>query len=82
MNLDQLSKANEIAKQIEDFKKNIERANYTQLENVVIRESSLKFNGIDEPIVIPKSLFRVVGKLILAEYQTKVIELETKFKSL
>jgi hypothetical protein len=82
MNLDQLSKANEIANKIEVCKKNIERANYTQLENVVIRESSLKFNGIDEPIIIPENLFRVIGKLILAEYQTKLIELETKFKTL
>lgn len=82
MDLDQLKKANEIAKQIEDCKTNLKRANYTQLENVTIRESDLSFNGIDDPIKIPKNLFRVIGKLVLAEYQTKLTELETKFKQI
>lgn len=82
MNLEQLENGNKIVKEIEKCKANIEAANYTQSESVVIRKTYLKVNGIDESIEIPESLFRVVGKLILSEYNQKLIELESEFRSL
>ena len=82
MDLEKLNKCNIIAKEIEHCKSNIQKANYTQSENVVLRSTYLKVNGLDESIEVPESLFRIVGKLVLSEYQQKLIELEKEFMSL
>jgi len=82
MTKEQLEKGNKIAKQIENAKANIEAANYTQFENVVIRNTHLYVNGLDKNIEIPESLFRIVGKLVLSEYRQKLIELEDELRSL
>jgi hypothetical protein len=82
MNLEQLEKGNKIAKEIENCKANIKAANYTQSEDVVIRKTYLKVNGLDESIEVPESLFRIVGKLILSEYNQKLIKLESELQSL
>lgn len=82
MNLEQLEKGNRIAKEIENCKANIKGANYTQSESVVIRKTYLSVNGLEESIEVPESLFRVVGKLILSEYNQKLIELKKELKYL
>jgi hypothetical protein len=82
MNLEQLEKGNKIAKEIQNCKANIKAANYTQLENVVIRKTYLKVNGLEESIEVPENLFRIVGKLILSEYNQKLLEFESELKSL
>ena len=82
MNLEQLEKGNKIVKEIENCKANIKAANYTQSESVVIRKTYLKVNGLEESIEVPESLFRVVGKLILSEYNQKLIELERELEAL
>lgn len=82
MNLEQLEKGNKIAKEIENCKANIKATNYTQSESVVIRKTYLKVNGLEESIEVPESLFRVVGKLILSEYNQKLIELENELRSI
>jgi len=82
MNLNELTRANKLAKEIENCKNNIYAAEYTQLENVEVRKTYLKVNGLDMAIEIPESLFRIVGKLILSEYKQKLIELEREFDSL
>jgi hypothetical protein len=82
MNLEQLEKGNKIAKEIENCKANIKSANYTQSENVVIRKTYLKVNGLEESIEVPESLFRIVGKLILSEYNQKLIDFESELQSL
>ncbi len=82
MNLTQLELANKLAREIENCKSNIEKSKYTQSENVEIRETYLKVNGLDGGIEIPKSLFRSIGKLILSEYEKKLSELEKEFQAL
>ena len=82
MNLEQLGKGNKISKEIENCKANIKAANYTQSESVLIRKTYLKVNGLEESIEVPESLFRVIGKLILSEYNQKLIELERDLASL
>lgn len=82
MNLEQLEKGKKIVEEIENCKANIEMANYTQYENVVVRKTYLKVNGLDKSIEVPESLFRIVGKLVLCEYQQKLIWLENEFQSL
>jgi len=69
-------KANEIIKLIERLKDDLKRANYTQSEGVVIRTSYLNFNGIDDRIEVPSSLFKVIGKLIVCELKDKINGLE------
>jgi hypothetical protein len=82
MDLKQLEKGNKLAKEIEKCKANIKAANYTQSESVFIRKAYLKVNGLEEDIEVPESLFRIIGKLILSEYNQKLIELETELQSL
>ena len=82
MNLEQLEKGNKIAKEIQNCKANIKAVNYTQSENDVIRKTYLKVNGLEESIEVPESLFRIVGKSILSEYNHKLIELESELQSL
>ena len=82
MNLEQLEIGNKIAKEIENCKANIKAANYTQSESVVIRKTYLNVNGLEKSIEVPESLFRIVGKLILSEYNQKLIELENELQSL
>lgn len=82
MTKEQLKKAEQLIKKIDIAKENIKWADYTQAENVLIRESRLSFNGIKGEITIPESLFRVVGKLILSEYNQELIELEKQFTEL
>lgn len=82
MNIEQLEKCNQLAKEIETCKANIDLAKYTQSENVVVRKTYLNMNGLEERIEVPETLFRVIGKLILAEYNQKLIELEKEFHSI
>ena len=82
MTYEKLEKGQYISNQIEKCKENIKLADYTQNEEVFIRCSYLKFNGIDESIEIPKELFRIIGKLIKSEYELKLIELCKEFDSL
>lgn len=80
MTFEQLEKGKILIKEIGKAKENIKHAEYTQLENVVERESFLRFDGTE--IVVPKSLFKIFGKLVLSEYNQKLIELEKEFNSL
>ena len=82
MDLEKLEKGNKIAKEIENCKANIKAANYTQLQNIVIRKTYLKVSGLEESIEVPESLFRIVGKLILSEYNQKLLEFESELQSL
>jgi hypothetical protein len=82
MTLEQLKRGNEIAREIQTCKNNIRKAQYTQYESVSIRSTKLEVMGLESSIEVPKTLFRTIGKLILSEYQQKLIELEDELKSL
>lgn len=82
MTKETLDKANELANKLEECKKNLKKIEYTQSENVVIRESYLRCNGILESVEIPKSLFRVVGKLIKSEYIQEISKLQKELDEL
>ena len=78
MTKETLEKANDLANKLEECKNNLQKIGYTQIENVVIRESYLRCNGIKDSIKIPKSLFRVVGKLIESEYIQEINKLQNE----
>ena len=82
MDLEKLAKSNAIYKDIAKCNLNIQRANYTQAEDVLIRETYLTVNGIKDVVEVPKSLFRTIGKLILSEYEKQLIELQKEFDEL
>jgi len=82
MNTETLERANAIRKRIKVCKENIEMAEYTQSEDIVVREMLCKFNGYRTEMTIPPSLWRVVGKLVLAEYQQELNALESEFQNL
>ena len=81
MTHDNLEKAILISKQIKSIEENIKRAEYTQNESVVIRSTYLNGNG-SETIEIPESLFRIIGKLIISEYQQELNKLKKEFETL
>lgn len=81
MDLEKLQIANELAKQIEILKANIKNAEWTQSEQVKEREMYLHFNGT-QPIYIPPSLFRTIGKLVLSELREDLKKAEEKFENL
>lgn len=81
MTQENLKKAILISERIQNIKKNIKQAEYTQNESVVVRETYLSGNGFDT-IIIPDSLFRIIGKLIISEYQHELINLENQFEAL
>jgi len=82
MTKETLEKANDLANKLEESKKNLSKIGYTQSENVVIRESYLRCNGIEDSVTIPKSLFRVIGKLIESEYIQEIKKLQKELDEL
>ena len=81
MTHDNLERAILISEQIKSIEGNIKRAEYTQNESVVIRSTYLNGNGF-ETIEIPESLFRIIGKLIISEYQQELNKLKKEFETL
>lgn len=82
MTQENLERGNMIMELLEINKSNMKGANYMLSENVVERKSYLKFNGVDEPIIIPESLFRTIGKLIQAEMIKEHQDLTKEFESM
>ena len=81
MNLEQLEAAKKLAEQIEVCKTFIAKAKWTQYDNVKERPTVFKME-FDSEIVIPETLFKIFGKLLLAEYQQKLAELQKQFNDL
>lgn len=77
-----LKKANELANKLEEYKHNLKKIGYTQSENVTARRSYLSFNGIESSVEVPKTLFRVIGKLVEAEYIKEINELQKELNDL
>jgi hypothetical protein len=77
-----LKRCNELAKEIKLIKIYLETAKHTQSENVVATPMIFDFTGYDKQLLAPESLFRIIGKLILDEYEQKLIELEKEFFNL
>ena len=77
-----LEKGRKIVSQLNTCRANLEKVKYTQNEEIEIRESSLAFNGIHGEITVPKSLFRVIGKLIESEYIQHISKLEKELEKL
>ena len=82
MTTEKLEKAVALQGKIMRCKREIEKANYMLDENVVIRETALSVNGLDADVIVPESLFRVIGKLIISEYQCKLKKLQDEFNAL
>jgi hypothetical protein len=83
MNIETLQRATNIQERIKFVREQIKHAEYTQAETIVPREMRCKFNGLrDGEMVIPQALWRVVGKLVLSEYQQELKSLVEEFESL
>ena len=78
MDSEKLRRANVLEEQIERCKENIKKAEWTQSESVAVREMHLEICS-DKNVVVPVTLFKIVGKLILVEHQQRLIELEKEF---
>lgn len=82
MEKDKLNKANELSKKIETIKGQIKQISFSQIEEFVPRKIYLSFNGSEEGLYAPESLFKVITKLVLVEHQLELIKLEKEFKEL
>jgi hypothetical protein len=77
-----LKKANELNERLIKYKKILKDVGYTQSENVVSRKSYLEFNGIEDNVPIPASLFKVIGKLIESEYIGEISRIQNELDNL
>lgn len=82
MKIEALQRGTAIQERIKFLRKQIDRAEYTQSDQVTPRVMRARFIGHDEDLIIPESLWRVVGKLVLAEYQDELRKLEIEFEQL
>ena len=76
----ELSRINDLSKRIKELELNIKSCEFSQSENVVIRGGTFNFNA--GSIEVPKELFRLIGKLVLAENTIELLELKHEFKNL
>jgi hypothetical protein len=82
MTKEKLKRCNELAKEIKETEDNIKIAKFTQSETLPQRPMYIEFLGSEQIFKAPDTLFKIIGKLILNEYQQKLIELETEFDNL
>jgi hypothetical protein len=82
MDIEKLEKANSLNEGIKICQMQIKILNYMVHNDVSERDSYLTFTGAKKDIIIPQSLFKVIGKIILAEYQHRINELENEFRNL
>ncbi len=82
MNQESLKRGNAIQDRIKVLKLQINRAEYTQADDITPRIMRARFIGHDEDLILPASIWRVVGKLVLAEYQEELRKLEIEFEQL
>jgi hypothetical protein len=82
MTKQQVRKAQELLCDIERCEMQIGKISHYQSENFAPRETYLKITGMENDIIVPESLFRVITKLVLSEYNTKLIELKKEFEAI
>jgi hypothetical protein len=82
MTKEQYLKAGVLIKNIELIESNIKLSQWLNCEDVVIRPTYLRVNGLEKEIVIPESLFRVIGKLILQEQKILLDEYKANLEQI
>jgi hypothetical protein len=82
MNTEKLKRCNEIQKLIYEAKDQINAAKCTQDNAVVSRPIKLELSFYNRQLIAPESLYKIIGKLILDDYEQKLIDLETEFNNL
>lgn len=82
MDLHKLEQANNLAKQIEDCKECVRKAQWIVSDDVKPRQSFLKAHGLDSDLPISQDLFKAIGALILSTEKTRLNKLEEQFNSL
>lgn len=82
MKIETIEKANYLVNKLKECKENLSKIKYTQNEGVEIRTSVFVCNGIQHGVEIPKSLFRVVGKLIESEYINEIDKIQKELDKL
>jgi hypothetical protein len=82
MTTEQLEKANILLREIKECESNIKIAKYTQSEQTSLRDMDLKIFGVAGSIKIPDNLKSTVGKLVLSEYQQKIMALKKELEDI
>jgi hypothetical protein len=82
MTKEQVKRGNSILNEIDFYEEEIKKISYTQHTTVLERKMYLRWNGSESDSVIPESLFRIVGKLVLSEYRQQLIKLKEELENL
>ena len=82
MTKEKLEIGNRLIKEISICKDQIEWFQYTQHENVIERPIILSHNGTMDNGIIPSHMWQSLGKILLNEWQIKLIELQNQFDEL
>lgn len=78
----QLREAQKLFYDIERCERQIETLSYYNSKGFAKRESFLKVTGMENDVIVPESLFRIIIQTILSEYNTKLIELKKEFEAI
>lgn len=84
MTQEQLEKSIKLQNKIDIAMRNHQGACYMVASTVVPRVSTLRFLGLDEDdtIIIPESLFKMIGGILLREYEQELRQLKSEFDNL
>ena len=82
MKIENLEKGRLLYDEIKKCRFIMENISYSLMNNIENRTSTWSFNGITRDIPIPKELFKVIGQLVMDEYNIKIINLQKQFDDL
>jgi len=82
MTEEQLNKARILKREITPIEGYIKILEWTQSESVEPRSIRMAFNGSDNEIWIPETLFKIVCKLVLTEHKCTLDKLKKEFEDL
>jgi len=82
MKLENLEKGRLLNDEIKRCRFIMENISYSLMNKNENRESHWSFWGITRDIPIPKELFKIIGQLIIDEYNKKIVNLQKQFDEL
>jgi len=82
MKKETLLKGQELLEKIEEAQKNLKSAKYMTYDDINPRCSYLNFLGVNEKIEIPETLWRVLGRMLVSEFNQQIFELQKELDEL
>jgi len=82
MTREKLKRCNEIECKMNEIISQIHAVKHTQFSTTVPRDVRIEMIFENKQVVVPESLYKTIGKLILDDYKEKLNKLEKEFFNL